>query len=134
MQKVDRVYWSEIIMPFMVEIRLWKTANRWVSFVWDKQLWQYKYNIDGYAAITKKIKLVYMRNKIRYIIKKIKKTVDNSNPRWYYIQAVSVNNAKQFRISQIKKKFENKWKKLLTNFFWFDKIDKLLQTSGNELW
>ena len=33
---------------------------------------------DEYAAITKKIKLVYMRNKIRYIIKKIKKTVDNS--------------------------------------------------------
>ena len=75
-----------------------------------------------------------MRNKIRYIIKKIKKTVDNSNPRWYYKQAVSENNAKQYRISQIKKKFENKWKKLLTNFFWFDKIDKLLQTSGNELW
>ena len=118
----------------MVEIRLWKTANRWVSFVWDKQLWQYKYNIDGYAAITKKIKLVYMRNKIRYIIKKIKKTVDNLNRGWYYIQAVSENNAKQYRISQIKKKFENKWKKLLTNFFWFDRIDKLLQTSGNELW
>ena len=124
----------QIIMPFMVEIRLWKTANRWVSFVWDKQLWQYKYNIHGYAAITKKIKLVYMRNKIRYIIKKIKKTVDNLNLGWYYIQAVSENNAKQYRISQIKKKFENKWKKLLTNFFWFDKIDKLLQTSGNELW
>ena len=75
-----------------------------------------------------------MRNKIRYIIKKIKKTVDNSNLRWYHIQAVSENNAKQYRISQIKKKFENKWKKLLTNFFGFDKIDKLLQTSGNELW
>ena len=75
-----------------------------------------------------------MRNKIRYIIKKIKKTVDNSKLGWYDIQAVSENNAKQYRISQIKKKFENKWKKLLTNFFWFDKIDKLLQTSGNELW
>ena len=39
---------------------------------------------------------------------------------------------------QIHKQFENnlleKIKKLLTNFFWFDKIDKLLQTSGNELW
>ena len=75
-----------------------------------------------------------MRNKIRYIIKKIKKTVDNSNLRWYHIQAVSENNAKQQVFHQIKKKFENKWKKLLTNFFRFDKIDKLLQTSSNELW
>ena len=114
-------------MPFMVEIRLWKTANRWVSFVWDKQLWQYKYNIDGYAAITKKIKLVYMRNKIRYIIKKIKKTVDNSNPRWYHIQAVSENNAKQQVFHQIKKKFGNKWKKLLTNFKRFDRIIESLR-------
>ena len=111
----------------MVEIRLWKTANRWVSFVWDKQLWQYKYNIDGYAAITKKSKLVYMRNKIRYIIKKIKKTVDNSNLRWYHIQAVSETNAKQQVFHQIKKKFENKWKKLLTNFKRFDKLDESLR-------
>ena len=44
-----------------------------------------------------------MRNKIRYIIKKIKKTVDNSNLRWYDIQAVSENNAKQYRfISSLK--------------------------------
>ena len=117
-------------MPFMVEIRLWKTANRWVSFVWDKQLWQYKYNIDGYAAITKKIKSMYRRNKIRYIIKKIKKTVDNSNLRWYHIQAVSEKNAKQHKFHRIRQKFENKWKKLLTNFIWFDRINKLLQTSG----
>ena len=40
----------------------------------------------------------------------------------------------QRETAKINKQFENKWKKLLTNFFGFDKIDKLLQTSGNELW
>ena len=49
-----------------------------------------------------------MRNKIRYIIKKIKKTVDNSKWEWYHNQAVSENNAKQQVFHQIKKKFENK--------------------------
>ena len=85
----------QIIMPFMVEIRLWKTANRWVSFVWDKQLWQYKYNIDGYAAITKKIKLVYMRNKIRYIIKKSKKllTIQIQDDIIYKLSARTTRNS-----------------------------------------
>ena len=70
---------------------------------------------------------------IQQIIKNIKKTVDNSKWEWYHNQAVSENNAKQHRFHQSRKKFENKCKKLLTNFFRFDKIDKLLQTSSNEL-
>ena len=78
--------------------------------------------------------LTSKKQEIQWIIKNIKKTVDNSKWEWYHNQAVSENNAKQQVFHQIKKKFENKWKKLLTNFFRFDKIDKLLQTSSNGLW
>ena len=77
--------------------------------------------------------LTSKKQEIQLIIKNIKKTVDNSKWEWYHNQAVSGNNAKQHRFHWIRKKFENKCKKLLTNFFWFDKMDKLLQTSSNEL-
>ena len=49
-----------------------------------------------------------LRRKLNKFLKLSKKTVDNSKWEWYHNQAVRENNAKQYRISQIKKKFENK--------------------------